>query len=399
MVFSQNRGTTAFVAEQSADIPSSGVPRGFLPGQSSAASGAEQTVVIPAGGGPHGSLPGQVSTASPGPVHVDEHLPDSVEWVQLRDEATSKPYFWNRRTRADEVEAAAGHPSRLGPPHRGEGLGIPSPGCHLWQTCSVSGCCLRRTLWVLCLVASVSCVFGAFGLLFHTFRVKVDSDPEVVSRTDQVFSMSPSYAAVTVPVSVPREVYRTPLFYWEMTSGIGVCWLMTGPDARQSWPVWTCMTVAVACTRLVFFVTMYLALCSFVVFQALMRCIMVGMDQQEQLWRRVQKLLKIPQLLFIMVVVFPVITQRQIPMVLVTKEILLLLDKVVDVPCCAGRAASWVVVQTCRKTVVPTVAVPVSSFDMPVVCARQVLEVSQVQFPARCGRRCGAAATSSSCRS
>ena len=36
---------------------------------------------------------------------------------------------------------------------RGEGLGIPSPhlGCHLWQTCSVSTCCLRRTVgffWV-----------------------------------------------------------------------------------------------------------------------------------------------------------------------------------------------------------------------------------------------------------
>ena len=41
---------------------------------------------------------------------------------------------------------------------------------------------------------------------------------------------------------------------------------------------------------------------------------------------------EIPQLQFIMVVVIPVISQRQIPMVLVTKEILLLLDKVIDVP-------------------------------------------------------------------
>ena len=37
---------------------------------------------------------------SPGPVHVDEHLPDSAEWVQFRATATCKPYHWNRRTNA-----------------------------------------------------------------------------------------------------------------------------------------------------------------------------------------------------------------------------------------------------------------------------------------------------------
>ena len=32
-------------------------------------------------------------------VDTTVHLPESAEWVQLRDEATSRPYFWNRRTR------------------------------------------------------------------------------------------------------------------------------------------------------------------------------------------------------------------------------------------------------------------------------------------------------------
>ena len=73
---------------------------GFLPEQGTTASVAEQTADIPAGGGPHGFLPGQFSTSSPGPDHVDEHLPDSAEWVQFRASATCKPYYWNRRTNA-----------------------------------------------------------------------------------------------------------------------------------------------------------------------------------------------------------------------------------------------------------------------------------------------------------
>ena len=41
-------------------------------------------------------------------------------------------------------------------------------------------------------------------------------------------------------------------------------------------------------------VAMHLALCSFVVFQALVRCIMAGMDQQEQFvyWSCLMELLK-----------------------------------------------------------------------------------------------------------
>ena len=65
----------------------------FLSGQGSTAAGAEQLADIPSSGGPHGFLPGQVSTASPGPVHVNEHLPDSAEWVQCHDAATGKPVF------------------------------------------------------------------------------------------------------------------------------------------------------------------------------------------------------------------------------------------------------------------------------------------------------------------
>ena len=83
-------------------------PRVVLPRQGSAAAGAEQIADIVSSGGPHGFLPGQFSTTSPGPVHVDEHLPDSAEWVQLRDEATSKVYFWNRRTRATKWKPPPG---------------------------------------------------------------------------------------------------------------------------------------------------------------------------------------------------------------------------------------------------------------------------------------------------
>ena len=65
----------------------------------STAAGAEQIADITSSGGPHGFHPGQVSTASPGPVHVDMHLPDSAEWVELCD-ATGRTYFWNKRSQA-----------------------------------------------------------------------------------------------------------------------------------------------------------------------------------------------------------------------------------------------------------------------------------------------------------
>ena len=67
-------------------------PRVVRPRQGSAAAGAEQLADIVSSGGPQGS------TASPGPDHVDEHLPESAEWVQSCD-PTGKTCFWNRRTR------------------------------------------------------------------------------------------------------------------------------------------------------------------------------------------------------------------------------------------------------------------------------------------------------------
>ena len=60
----------------------------------------------------------------------------------------------------------------------------------------------------------------AFGCYLTHSVYRWTSDPEVDSRTDQGFSVSPSYSAVTGPVSLPREVYRKLWIYWEMTSGI-----------------------------------------------------------------------------------------------------------------------------------------------------------------------------------
>ena len=70
------------------------------------------------------------------------------------------------------------------------------------------------------------------------------------------------------------------------------------------------------------------------------------------------------------VVEIPVVVQRPFPMVQTvcwTKEIPLLLDKVIDVLVAQGRAASQVVVQTCRKLRFPTVAVLGHVGGMPVV--------------------------------
>ena len=82
-------------------------PRVVLPRQGSAAAGAEQLADIVSSGGPHGFLPGQVSTASPGPVHVDLHLPDSAEWVELYSD-TGRTYFWNRRSNLTVWQPPAG---------------------------------------------------------------------------------------------------------------------------------------------------------------------------------------------------------------------------------------------------------------------------------------------------
>ena len=84
-------GSTAAGAEQIADIPSSGGPHSFLPGQVSTAfpraehghdaHGHGALHGSRRGGGavvgPQGSVPGQSSTAR----RVDAHVPDSSEWV------------------------------------------------------------------------------------------------------------------------------------------------------------------------------------------------------------------------------------------------------------------------------------------------------------------------------
>ena len=93
---------------------------------------------------------------------MDEHVPNSTEWVLFRATATDRPFYWNRRTNATAWkpppginvvwvgEKLEGEESGTGtrlpvPVHmtsllcllsealRGEGLGIPSPlpGC-LW---------------------------------------------------------------------------------------------------------------------------------------------------------------------------------------------------------------------------------------------------------------------------
>ena len=68
--------------------------RVVFPRQGSAAAGAEQIAGITSIGGPRGFLPEQFSTASPGPVHVDEHLPDSAEWVLFRATAPGINVVW-----------------------------------------------------------------------------------------------------------------------------------------------------------------------------------------------------------------------------------------------------------------------------------------------------------------
>ena len=212
-------------------------------------------------GGPHGFHSGQVSTASPGPVHV------SADWVQLRDDATSKPYFWNRRTRATMwkpppgirvvwggekgSEGGSGTGTRVPVPvhmtsllcllseaHRGEGLGIPLtpsrvPLLAVWFGVVLLPeeyldldyfgrflpSCFRILQFLGCAVDTVlASVVGGFVAISH-----IPCEGGFDSWTVFGVSTSNSYAAVTVPVSVPREVYRTPLFYWEMISGISVC--------------------------------------------------------------------------------------------------------------------------------------------------------------------------------
>ena len=176
--------------------------------------------------------------------HKEVHVPDSTEWVQLCDDK-GKTYLLEHTHPHDEVEATSGHQGRLGrhegygrravplaqghpwpagllflfcllgEASRGEGLGIPSHllGCHFWQSCSVSTCCLRRRVWdssgsgyvsILCALLGSTAdtvhvsVFGGFWLLFHTFPC--DGGPRILRSIlglTHGFSTSPSHAAVT----------------------------------------------------------------------------------------------------------------------------------------------------------------------------------------------------------
>ena len=126
--------------------------QGFLPGQSSTALQkriyeliVEKIVDPVSGGGLHGSLSGHGSSSSHSPAGVEERadepgkggfalfpklknaklashssprvpaaqlevapLPDSVEWVRLRERHAGKTYFWNRRTNSTVWQAPAG---------------------------------------------------------------------------------------------------------------------------------------------------------------------------------------------------------------------------------------------------------------------------------------------------
>ena len=171
-VFLQNRVRRSGTASQIADIPVPGrgvfgSPQGSLPEQSTAKRTASQIadIPVPGLGGSGcllGSLPGQRTTAldvaqeriserieqidaggdfpsrragprvvrprqgsagagaeqladivSHGPDHVDEHLPESAEWVQSRD-PNGKDLLLEPAHSCCAVEAAAGHPSCVG---------------------------------------------------------------------------------------------------------------------------------------------------------------------------------------------------------------------------------------------------------------------------------------------
>ena len=113
---------------------------------------------------------------------------------------------------------------------RGEGLGIPSPllGCHFWQSCSVSTCCLRRTVWDSSgPVMLPCCAFFDSGYsscvslrwlwwLFHTFPS--EGGPRIlrlILGRSHGFPTSPSCSAATDSVSLPCEVYRKFWIFWK----------------------------------------------------------------------------------------------------------------------------------------------------------------------------------------
>ena len=57
-------------------------------------------------------VPASVSPSTPAAQLEDAPLPDSIEWVQLRERHAGKTFHWNRRTRATVWKAAAGGSAR-----------------------------------------------------------------------------------------------------------------------------------------------------------------------------------------------------------------------------------------------------------------------------------------------
>ena len=137
-------------------------------------------------------------------------------------------------------------------------------------------------------------VFGGFWLLFHTFPFEggLRILRSILGQTHG-FPVSPSYSAAIGLVSLPCEVYRKPWIYWEMTSGIfRIAGMLRVSFGRRLAPVaWQhgrleqkdsiTVVMAVAFARLVLLVPL-LALFFLCRCQALMLCIMVGMDPPDE---------------------------------------------------------------------------------------------------------------------
>ena len=207
-----------------------------------------------------------------------------------------RQFFWNRR---HDTTPRHSSPRRS----RGEGLGIPSPllVCHFWQSCSVSACCLRRTVLDSSGsgYASVLCVFRqriqlmcqssvALVVISHIFVRRWTSDPEVDSRTDTRISCEPLvfgshwFGLCRVRCTGILDLLGLPSGIFRVTGMLRVpfgCRLAPvawhgryGPEGQYY------RGYGRACTRLVLLVSL-LALFFFCRCQSLMPCIMASMDQ------------------------------------------------------------------------------------------------------------------------
>ena len=187
----------------------------------------------PPGVVPQSLVPGQGSTAPRGAWETE--LTDSVEWVQLSDDATNKTCYWNRCSRATSWlppegikivwvgtlrtrrrSSTTGTRQLQGGRCRGEGLGIPHPisgatAC-LWQSLVR---CLRVPWFVSGYVPCVSLRW--LLVLSHFFFGFADSNPEVDSGTGHYSTRSWHLAAtcwvrvflaVTCLVSASPEEYK-----------------------------------------------------------------------------------------------------------------------------------------------------------------------------------------------